>query len=229
MSRCKSVPRSLLALSAALQLAFVLPGAALAAPQLYETGPAEDAAFVRFVSAVPGAVEVVADGGARVALDPQNASTTWQPVKARVALKATLHHAGTKQDTQVSVQPSEFVTLAAVPGGKGGWQVAVGREKPQDFSAHRVSLGLLNFSETCTNAMLKLASKDVVIIDKAQTGQVERRMINPVALGVDLFCNGQKAQQAVDLGSLRAGSRWTLMVVPVAKGWQLQPVLDRMP
>jgi hypothetical protein len=46
---------------------------------------------------------------------------------------------------------------------------------------------------------------------------------------VDLFCNGQKAQDAVDLGNLRAGSRWTLLVVPEGKGWRLMPVLDRMP
>lgn len=210
-------------------VAAVLPATALAAPQLYDTGPAEDASFVRFVAAVPGAVEVVAGRNARLPLDPQNASTTWQPVRARVALKATLHHAGGKQDVEVSVQPSEFVTLAAVPNGQGGWLVGVGREKPQDFSAHRVSLGLLNMAKGCADATLKLTGKDVVIVDKAQMGQVERRMINPVSLGVDLFCNGQKVQEAVDLGSLRAGARWTLLVLPEAKGWRLMPVLDRMP
>jgi hypothetical protein len=207
----------------------VLPTTVLAAPQLYETGPAEDASFVRFVAAVPGAVEVVVGRNARLPLDPQNASTTWQSVRARVALKATLQHAGGKQDVEVSVQPSEFVTLAAIPSGQGSWLVGVGREKPQDFSAHRVSLGLLNMAKGCADATLKLAGKDVVIVDKAQIGQVERRMINPVSLGVDLFCNGQKVQEAVDLGSLRAGSRWTLLVLPEAKSWRLMPVLDRMP
>lgn len=210
-------------------LAAVLPAAALAAPQLYETGPAEDASFVRFVAAVPGAVEVAVGRNARLQLDPQNASTTWQSVRAKIALKATLHHAGGKQDVEVSVQPSEFVTLAAVPNGQGGWLVGIGRDKPQDFSAHRVSLGLLNMAKGCADATLKLAGKDVVIVDKAQMGQVERRMINPVSLGVDLFCNGQKVQEAVDLGSLRAGARWTLLVLPEAKGWRLMPVLDRLP
>lgn len=208
----------------------VLPITVLAAPQLYETGPAEDAAFMRFVAAVPGgAVEVAAGRNARLSLDPQNASTSWQPVRAKVALKATLNYAGGKQDAEVTVQPSEFVTLAVVPDEKGGWQVGVGREKPQDFSSHRVSLGLLNMAKGCTDATLKLAGKDVVIVNKAQPAQVERRMINPVSLGVDLFCNGQKAQEAVDLGNLRAGSRWTLLVVPEGKGWRLMPVLDRMP
>jgi hypothetical protein len=206
-----------------------LPATVLAAPQLYETGPAEDAAFMRFVAAVPGAVEVAAGRNARLSLDPQNAATSWQPVRAKVALKATLNYAGGKQDAEVTVQPSEFVTLAVVPDEKGGWQVGVGREKPQDFSSHRVSLGLLNMAKGCTDATLKLAGKDVVIVNKAQPAQVERRMINPVSLGVDLFCNGQKAQDAVDLGNLRAGSRWTLLVVPEGKGWRLMPVLDRMP
>jgi len=210
-------------------VAAALPATGLAAPQLYETGPAEDASFVRFVAAVPGVVEVAAGRNARLPLDPQNASTPWQPVRARVALKATLHHAGAKQDVEVTVQPSEFVTMAAVPNGQGGWHIGVGREKPQDFSAHRVSLGLLNLAKGCGDATLKLAGKDVVIVDKAPVGQVERRMINPVSLGVDLFCNGQKAQEAVDLGSLRAGARWTLLVLPEGKGWRLMPVLDRMP
>lgn len=201
----------------------------LAAPQLYETGPAEDAAFVRFVVAVPGAVDVVAGGNARVVLDPQTTSTAWQSVRARAALKATLHHAGAKHDVDVTVQPGEFVTMAAIPNGQGGWQVGIGREKPQDFSAHRVSLGVLNLAKGCADATLKLAGKDVVIVNKAQMGQVERRMINPVSLGVDLFCNGQKVQESADLGNLRAGSRWTLFVLPEGKGWRLMPVLDRMP
>lgn len=207
----------------------VLSPVVLAAPQLYETGPAEDAAFVRFVAAVPGTVEVVAGSSARVPLDPQNASTAWQPVRARVALKATLHHSGTKQDAGVTVQPGEFVTMAAIPNGQGGWQVGIGREKPQDFSAHRVSLGVLNMAKDCADATIKLAGKDVVIVGKAPVGQVERRMINPVSLGVDLFCNGQRVQETTDLGNLRAGSRWTLLVLPEGKGWRVMPVLDRMP
>lgn len=210
-------------------VASALPLSGLAAPLLYETGPAEDASFVRFVAAVPGAVDVAAGRNARVPLDPQNASTPWQPVRAKVPLKATLHHAGGKQDVEVTVQPSEFVTLAAIPNETGGWQVGVGREKPQDFSAHRASLGLLNMAKGCADATLKLAGKDVVIVSKAQMGQVERRMINPVSLAVDLFCNGQKAQESADLGNLRAGSRWTLLVLPEGKGWRLMPVLDRMP
>lgn len=210
-------------------VAVALPVTVQAAPQLYDTGPAEDASFVRFVAAVPGAVEIATGQSARLQLDPKNASTSWQPVRAKVALKATLHHAGGKQDVEVSVQPSEFVTLVALPTEKGGWQVGIGREKPQDFSAHRVSLGLLNLAKGCADATLKLAGKDVAIVEKTQLGVVERRMINPVSLGVDLFCNGQKAQEAVDLGNLRAGSRWTLLVVPDGKGWRLMPVLDRMP
>lgn len=210
-------------------LAGVLHAAATAAPQLYETGPAEDASFVRFVAAVPGAVDVVAGRNARMVLDQKNTSTTWQAVRAGVSLNATMLHLGGKQDVEVTVQPSEFVTVAAIPNVSGGWVVSIGREKPQDFSAHRVSLGLLNFSTGCADATLKLAGKDVVIINKAQTGQVERRMINPVSLGVDLFCNGKVVQEAVDLGNLRAGSRWTVLVLPDGKGWRLMPVLDRLP
>jgi len=199
-----------------------------AEPKLYPTGPAEDAAFIRFVDALGGPLEVRADKDARIELTAES-STSWQAVKARAPLRATLSHGGKSEVVEVSVQPSEFVTVAAIADGASGWKVELGRESPTDFSAFKVSLGLLNLAADCPSASIKLTGKDVVIVEDVAPQAIKRRQINPVALGVDLYCQGKRTGTPVNLGSLRAGERWTLLVRPTSEGARIMPVLDRMP
>ncbi|MFZ5535867.1 MAG: cell division protein FtsQ [Pseudomonadota bacterium] len=204
----------------------------IAAPQLYETGPAEDAAFVRFVDALPGAVTVRAGKGGQLVLDPKavdTASTPWQAVKARAPLKATLEYEGKKQEVELAVEPSEFVTVAALPDAKGGWQVRLGREKAGDFSAHKVALGLLNLDPGCTPATVRLAGKELGILEGVPPEGMQRRMLNPVGLTVDLYCGGQRVAEGISLGALRPGERWTLLVPPEGGKSRLLPILDRLP
>ncbi len=198
-------------------------------PKLYPTGPAEDASFIRFVDALGDSLEVRAGKDARIELSADNSSTTWQAVKARALLAATLHHGGQSQTIEVSVQPGEFVTVAAIPDGKSGWKAELGRETPSDFSAFKVSIGLMNLAADCPSATIKLAGKDVAIVEDATPRAIKRRQINPVALGVDLYCQGQRVGEPVNLGSLRAGERWTVLVRPTSEGPRLMPILDRMP
>ncbi|MDD3609498.1 MAG: hypothetical protein PHI49_07080 [Halothiobacillaceae bacterium] len=218
-------PRTLTLLGLGLCLA---QGSTQAAPQLYETGPAEDAAFVRFIDALPTALDVRAGKGAHIALTPEERATTWQPVKARAALGATLEQGGRSEKVELSVEPSEFVNVVAVPDG-AGWRVEIGREKPDDFSAHKVSLGLLNLDTACSRASLRVAGKTVMIVEGVAPRETRRRQINPVALSVDLLCDGQPSGSPLDLGSLRAGERWTLLAHPSPAGTRLLPILDRMP
>ncbi|MFZ5513119.1 MAG: alginate O-acetyltransferase AlgF [Pseudomonadota bacterium] len=200
-----------------------------AEPKLYPTGPAEDAAFIRFVDAVGGPLEVRAGKDARIELSAENSSTSWQAVKARAPLGATLSHGGKSEAVEVSVQPSEFVTVAAIPDGASGWKVELGRESPTDFSAFKVSLGLLNLATDCPSATIKLTGKDVAIVEDVAPRAIKRRQINPVALGVDLYCQGRRTGTPTELGSLRAGERWTLLVRPTREGPRIMPILDRMP
>lgn len=209
-----------------------LTASVMAAPQLYETGPAEDAAFVRFVDALPGTVSVRAGKGGQLILDPKAAETTstpWQAVKARTPLKATLEYEGQKQDVELAVEPSEFVTIAALPDGKGSWQVRLGREKATDFSAHKVALGLLNLDPGCKPATLKVAGKELGILEGVPPEGMQRRMLNPVGLAVDLYCAGERVSEGVSLGTLRPGERWTLLVIPEGGKTRLMPILDRLP
>lgn len=200
-----------------------------AEPALYPTGPAEDASFIRFVNTLANPLEVLSGKDARVQLDVDNSNTAWQAVKARTPLKATLVHGGQSHPVQVTVQPSEFVTIAAIPDGQGGWKVGIGKESPSDFSAFKVSLGLMNLSDHCGKATIKLAGKDVEIIADVAPEAIKRRQINPVNLAVDLYCDGQRSGDSVDLGGLRAGERWTLLVHPSKQGSQLMAIPDRMP
>lgn len=209
-----------------------LATSAAAAPQLYETGPAEDAAFVRFVDALPAPLTVHAGKGGQLILDPKGvdgASSAWQAVRARTPLKATLEYEGKRQEVELSVEPSEFVTVAALPKAGGGWQIRLGREKAGDFSAHKVALGLLNLDPGCPSASIKVAGKDLAIIEGVAFDGMQRRMLNPVSLSVDLYCAGERVAEAVALGALRPGERWTLLVTPQGGTSRLLPMLDRLP
>jgi len=199
-----------------------------AEPKLYPTGPSEDSAFIRFVGALDAPIEVRAGKDGRIELGAHD-STTWQAVKARSPLGATLVNGGQNQAVEVTVQPSEFVTVAAIPDGKGGWKIETGRESPTDFSAFKVSLGLMNLADGCSSAAIKLAGKDVAIVEDVATKVIKRRQINPLPLSVELYCGGQRSGDAVNIGTLRAGERWTLLVHPGKDGARLMPVLDRMP
>ncbi len=199
-----------------------------AEPKLYPTGPSEDSAFIRFVGALDAPIEVRAGKDGRIELAAHD-STTWQAVKAHSPLGATLVHGGQNQAVDVSVQPGEFVTVAALPDDKGGWTAGIGRESPTDFSAFKVSLGLMNMAEHCSNAAIKIAGKDVAIVEDVAPKGMKRRQVNPLSLSVDLYCGGQRSGDPVNLGGLRAGERWTLLVHPARDGARLIPILDRMP
>ncbi|MGC8854256.1 MAG: hypothetical protein ACP5OY_04995 [Halothiobacillaceae bacterium] len=205
------------------------PAVALAAPQLYETGPAEDAAFVRFVDALPSPVTIRSGKGAAIGLTPSDPSTPWQAVKARTPLRAQLEYNGKQQQVEVTANPGEFVTLAALADGQEGWTIGMGREKAGDFSAHKVALGLMNLTPSCSPASIKLAGKDLGIIEGVAPNTAQRRMINPLSLAVDLYCGTARVAEGVNLGTLRPGERWTLLITPEASKVKLLPVLDRLP
>ena len=72
-------------------------GFALAEPQLYETGPSEESAYVRFVNATDKPVAVVTPK-AKMELPTKDAarSSRFFPVKAGAKLSATLQAVGRK-------------------------------------------------------------------------------------------------------------------------------------
>ncbi|MEW5839029.1 MAG: cell division protein FtsQ [Pseudomonadota bacterium] len=211
-----------------LFLASVLLGgsAAHAEVQLYETGPSEDSSFLRFVNASGQTLDIEA-GASKARLSLTNAAPTsgFQPVRARSEIKGALIQGGERQDVALSVQPGEFVSVIGIQDGKGGIAAKLLREKPDSFNALKASLGFASLDSACSDAGLKAAGRDVMIFEHGSES-IQRRMINPVALAVQLVCAGKPVGAPLDLGSLQAGQRYSLFVVPAAQGSHLMYSAD---
>ena len=93
-----------------------LPALAASIP-LYPTGPSEDSAFLRFVSAAPGTLELVAAGsGASLALEGDSAASDFLVVPAGKPVQGTLTRGEKQQALDVTVEPGEFVTVVGLAG-----------------------------------------------------------------------------------------------------------------
>lgn len=178
---------------------------------LYPTGPAQDSSFVRFVDGGSHPVEVTSAGSkARLALDAANPASHFFPIAAGKPVGGMLASGGTHQDVSATVQPGEFVSIVALDGTHA---VTV-REKPDDFNALKASVALYNLDARCAAPALKVAGRDIVLLDGVAVGQGKRRQVNPVTLSVQLVCGGQAVGQALSLGTLVAGQRYTVFLVP---------------
>ncbi|MCB5364543.1 alginate O-acetyltransferase AlgF [Pusillimonas sp. CC-YST705] len=195
---------------------------------LYETGPAEDSAFIRFVNATDAPIEVKAAGAkTTLALSPEQPASNFLPAPAKRALKGELVQATVVVPTETTVEAGEFVTVVALPDAKNGLSALTIRETPDDFNALKASVGLYNLSPSCADATIRAAGRKVVLFGNVPAGQAANRLqINPVPLSVQLFCADQETGAPVSLGTLEAGERYTLFLVPTESGARLIPVVD---
>jgi len=210
-------------------LALFACSSVLAEVQLYETGPSQDSSYLRFVNGSTQALEVEASGSkVKLALQPSSPASDFQPVRARSEIKGALLQGAARQDVALSVQPGEFATVLGVVDGKGGMGVKVLREKPDSFNALKASIGFVSVDPSCAAAGLKVAGRDVALFENASAETITRRMINPVALSVQLVCAGQAVGAPVDLGQLQAGQRYSVFVTPSAQGARLVHAKDNV-
>lgn len=219
---------------AVLRMTFVtlaaMAGAAHAAEiPLYETGPSEDSSFLRFVNASDSAVDVVAAGSnAKTTLNAARAATDYFPVKANAPIKGTLIGASTQAPVDVKVAPGEFATVFALAPGTDAIKPLVIREEPDDFNAAKVSLAFYSVDATCTQTTLQVAGRTVALFEQVPSGELKRRLINPVSLSVQLVCAGQPVGAPLALGELQAGARYSVFAVPGAQGTRLLFAADSL-
>ncbi|AZY49967.1 alginate O-acetyltransferase AlgF [Bordetella avium] len=207
----------------ALLLAGGVQAAGAAQIQLYESGPAEDAAFLRFVNGGDAVMDVSAKGSkARLTLDAAHPASDFMPVRAKTNVQGTLSSGGKQANVDVAVQPGEFLTVVGLPDG-----AKLVREQPDDFNALKVSLGFYNLDPSCADAGLLAAGRNVAIFEQVAQGGAARRQVNPVALQVVASCGGQPSGKALDLGVLQAGDRHTVLLLPSAKGPRLLHAPDK--
>ena len=195
---------------------------------LYPTGPDQDAAFIRFVNATNAPLEVIGQAGqAPLRLEPAAPASLLFPVDASSAIKGSLLSGGHTLALDLKVEPGEFTTIVVVPQGDGIEQVAV-RETPDDFNGLKASLAFVNVDKSCSDASLRPAGRTGDLFKAVPVASLQRRSINPVNLSVQLVCANANVGAPLDLGMLKAGERYSVLLVPSASGPLLLSTTDTL-
>ncbi len=182
---------------------------------LYDTGPSQDAAFVRFVNASNGAMQVKAGGGSAsgTTLQPGNPASPFYAVRGNANVKGFFKNEKLQSDIALKVKPGEFATVVAMPGEAVIKQTVL-RESPDDFNALKVSLALYNLDARCVGAGLSVVGRSTHLFENVANGTLQRRALNPVSISVQLICKGQVRPTTLALGALQAGQRYSVLVMP---------------
>lgn len=196
---------------------------------LYPTGPAEDAAFIRFVNGGTDQLQVIAQRGQPpLKLEASKPASLFFPVSASSTIKGTLASGLQRLALEVKAQPGEFATVFALPDGKKGLKQITVRDMPDDFNSLKASLGFFNLDGHCANATLRPAGRTADLFKNVAEGTLQRRSINPVKLSVQLVCANANAGPVLDLGELKAGERYSVFALPSANGPKLLSATDSL-
>jgi len=182
---------------------------------LYPTGPSQDSAFVRFINGTDINLSVAAgETKAKISLNANEPASKYYPVASKVKITGEFSNGKVSSPISLNVKPSEFATVVALANGSNLKQVII-KEQPDDFNALKSSLALYNLSSAgCTSAGLLVVDRSVSLFEKVQSGTLQRRLINPINLSVQLTCNAKPTGKVLDLGLLQAGQRYSIFAVP---------------
>lgn len=195
---------------------------------LYPTGPSEDAAFIRFVNAGTAPLDVTAQAGQPpLRLETARPVSLFFPVDSTKAVTGTLASGQQKLAMDLKIEPGEFATVIALPDGASLKQVVV-REQPDDFNGLKASLGFFNVDQSCVDASLRPAGRNADLFKAVPVDSLQRRSINPVSLSVQLVCANANVGAPLDLGDLKAGERYSVLLLPSASGPRLLNATDTL-
>lgn len=195
---------------------------------LYPTGPDQDAAFIRFVNATAAPLDVMGQPGQPpLRLETAAPASLLFPVDSGKAVKGSLASGAHQLALDLKVEPGEFATIVVVPQGDGIEQVAV-RETPDDFNGLKASLAFVNVDKSCSDASLRPAGRTGDLFKAVPFASLQRRSINPVNLSVQLVCANANTGAPLDLGALKAGERYSVLLLPSASGPRLLSTTDTL-
>ncbi|WP_323166308.1 alginate O-acetyltransferase AlgF [Pseudomonas bubulae] len=195
---------------------------------LYPTGPDQDAAFIRFVNATAAPLDVMGQPGQPpLRLETAASASLLFPVDSGKAVKGSLASGAHQLALDLKVEPGEFATIVVVPQGDGIEQVAV-RETPDDFNGLKASLAFVNVDKSCSDASLRPAGRTGDLFKAVPFASLQRRSINPVNLSVQLVCANANTGAPLDLGALKAGERYSVLLLPSASGPRLLSTTDTL-
>ena len=208
--------RTKLAAALSLLLSLQAQGAEIA---LYPTGPDQDSAFLRFINAADQPLQIQAENSREnLRLEGRNAVSDYLSVPASQPIKGTLERGGKSQPLDVQVLAGEFATVIALPDSADSMRPIVIREQPEDFNSLRASLAFINADASCPRAGLRTSRGNAELFKDVASGNVQRRAINPVSLSVQLVCAQTDVGAPLDLGQLKAGERYSVVLLPGANG-----------
>ena len=215
---------------AALACVPALSLSALASAQvaLYPSGPDQDAAFIRFVNATTAPLDVLGQAGQPpLRLEVAQPASLLFAVDSTSPVKGSLVSGAHTLALDLKVEPGEFTTIVVVSQEAGIEQVAV-RETPDDFNGLKASLAFVNVDKSCSDASLRPAGRSADLFKAVPVASLQRRSINPVNLSVQLVCANANVGAPLDLGMLKAGERYSVMLVPSASGPRLLSTTDTL-
>lgn len=196
---------------------------------LYPTGPAEDSAFIRFINATAAPLDVIAqEGQAPLRLATTTPVSAFFPVQAKSAVKGTLVSGTQKLAMEQVVAPGEFATVVALSQADGSLKQVAVREEPDDFNGLKASLAFFSLDAGCLEASLRPAGRTADLFKAVADGTLQRRSINPVKLSVQLVCANANVGEPLDLGELKAGERYSVLLLPSANGPRLLSAMDAL-
>jgi hypothetical protein len=192
------------------------PAAALQETKLYNTGPDQISGYVRFVNAASGPVSISTGGTGKLELGMADGERIgrFQAVPARQKLAAQVRAGDRSGEVEITVDPDEFVTLAVFPDAT---TLAL-RDKPQDFNALKADIAFFNADPGCAGGVMRAGQKKAVVFSGIAPGALARRSVNPVKAVIEAACGETSAGTPVDLGTLNAGGRYSLIVIPDGAG-----------
>ena len=195
---------------------------------LYPTGPDQDAAFIRFVNATTAPLDVLGQAGQPpLRLEVAQPASLLFAVDSTSPVKGSLVSGAHTLALDLKVEPGEFTTIVVVSQEAGIEQVAV-RETPDDFNGLKASLAFVNVDKSCSDASLRPAGRSADLFKAVPVASLQRRSINPVNLSVQLVCANANVGAPLDLGMLKAGERYSVLLVPSASGPRLLSATDTL-
>lgn len=200
-----------------------------AAPQLYETGPAQDLALLRFVNATEGTVQVKPEARAASGLSLTRLAPVSDLQPARADRPVAGFWTAGKQDLRIDerLAPGASATLV-LWSAAGTLHYKAFVEPAARFDGVRASLAFFNADVRCAKASLTATPQNRAIFQDLPFPGMARRALNPVMVNVKAACNGQDVDAVLDLGQLDAGQRYSVFLLPAGTGHRLVGGQDRL-
>jgi alginate O-acetyltransferase complex protein AlgF len=201
-----------------------------AGPKLYESGPGEDAAYVRFVNATGQPIDVLAAGknAGRMHIDNAHPASAFLPLRPKSLIAGRISQGNATADINATAAPGELVTVVVWSKAGQALETTVLAELPKDFNALKATLAFYNFDSQCPAAGLTAGGRDTVIVEGTGPLSVKRRTVNPVALSTQPTCGAARIGPALDLKTLEAGQRYSIFLAPGPQGRRAFWVKDEL-